>query len=74
MLNRNYRLAGERESFLKAIRFFSGIAYQSWGKLLTPLVNGLRVIGPFKPIWADQAARLRTTRSSSRGTPDSWPR
>ena len=50
--------AGERDSFLKSVRFFSGIAYQSWGKLLTPLVNGLRVIGPFKPSWADQAARL----------------
>ena len=50
--------ASEREGFLKAVRFFSGISYQSWGKLLTPLVNGLRVIGPFKPVWADQAARL----------------
>ena len=48
----------ERESFLKAVRFFSGISVQSWGKLLTPLVNGLRVIGPFKPNWADQSARL----------------
>jgi len=50
--------ADERESFLKAVRFFSGISYQSWGKLLTPLVNGLRVIGPFKPNWAEQGARL----------------
>ncbi len=49
---------GERDNFLKAVRFFSGISYKSWGKLLTPLVNGLRVIGPFKPIWAGQAARL----------------
>jgi ethanolamine utilization protein EutP (predicted NTPase) len=50
--------ASERESFLKSIRFFSGISYRSWGKLLTPLVNGLRVVGPFKPRWADQTARL----------------
>jgi ethanolamine utilization protein EutP (predicted NTPase) len=50
--------ADERENFLKAVRFFSGISYQSWGKLLTPLVNGLRVIGPFKPNWAEQAPRL----------------
>lgn len=48
----------ERASFLKAVRFFSGISCQSWGKLLTPLVNGLRVIGPFKPIWADETPRL----------------
>lgn len=50
--------ADEREIFLKAVRFFSGISYQSWGKLLTPLVNGLRVIGPFKPTWAEQAPRF----------------
>jgi len=48
----------ERERFLKAVRFFSGISYQSWGKLLTPLVNGLRVIGPFKPNWSEESARL----------------
>ncbi|OAI09219.1 hypothetical protein A1353_24680 [Methylomonas methanica] len=50
--------AGERDKFLKAVRFFSGISYQSWGKLLTPLVNGLRVIGPFKPTWSEESARL----------------
>jgi ethanolamine utilization protein EutP (predicted NTPase) len=50
--------AAERESFLKSVRFFSGISYQSWGKLLTPLVNGLRIVGPFKPSWAEEASRL----------------
>jgi hypothetical protein len=50
--------ANEREAFLLSVRYFSGISYQSWGKLLTPLVNGMRVIGPFKPNWAEQAARL----------------
>ena len=49
---------GERDNFLNTVRFFSGISYQSWGKLLTPLVNGLRVIGPFKPNWAAKTARL----------------
>ena len=48
----------EREVFLLAVRYFSGISYRSWGKLLTPLVNGMRVIGPFKPEWAEQAARI----------------
>ncbi|MBK6744721.1 MAG: hypothetical protein IPG66_17915 [Hydrogenophilales bacterium] len=48
----------EREAFLLAVRYFSGISYRSWGKLLTPLVNGMRVIGPFKPEWAEQAARI----------------
>jgi hypothetical protein len=48
----------ERESFLDVIRFFSDNHYQSWGRLLTPLVNSMRVVGPFKPNWADQPERL----------------
>lgn len=48
----------ERKTFLSAVRYFSGISYQSWGKLLTPLVNGMRVVGPFKPDWVEKAARL----------------
>src|SRR2546426_8659417 len=34
--------ASERSEFLSAVRFFSGISVRSWGKLLTPLVNGDR--------------------------------
>lgn len=52
------RPASERSSFLKVVRFFTGIASESWGKLLTPLVNGIRVSGPFKPEWADQRTKL----------------
>jgi ethanolamine utilization protein EutP (predicted NTPase) len=48
----------ERASFLAAIRFFSDNHHRSWGKLLTPLVNSMRVVGPFKPNWTDQTARL----------------
>jgi hypothetical protein len=48
----------ERDNFLNAIRFFSDNHYQSWGRLLTPLVNSMRVVGPFRPNWADQPARL----------------
>lgn len=51
-------VAAERAAFLKSVRFFSGIAVQSWGKLLTPLVNGMRVSGPFKPDWTDEQPRL----------------
>ncbi len=50
--------ASERSEFLKIIRFFSGNATKSWGQLLTPLVNGLRAIGPFKPLWAQEFTRL----------------
>jgi hypothetical protein len=48
----------ERPEFLRAVTFFSGIAYRSWGKLLTPLVNGIRVAGPFRPDWAQTSPRL----------------
>lgn len=48
----------ERGTFLNAIRFFSDNHIQSWGQLLTPLVNSMRVVGPFKPNWADHSARL----------------
>ncbi|RUW94394.1 hypothetical protein [Mesorhizobium sp. M7A.F.Ca.US.010.02.1.1] len=48
----------ERDSFLNAIRFFSDNHYQYWGRLLTPLVNSMRVVGPFRPNWADEPARL----------------
>ena len=48
----------ERPAFLRSVTFFSGISYRSWGKLLTPLVNGMRVAGPFRPDWAERAPRL----------------
>lgn len=50
--------ADERSEFLKTVRFFSGNATKSWGRLLTPLVNGLRVSGPFQPTWAKESANL----------------
>ncbi len=49
---------GERDAFLKSIRFFSDNHYQAWGRLLTPLVNSMRVAGRFRPNWADGPARL----------------
>ena len=47
-----------RAQFLRAVRYFSGIAHQAWGTLLTPLVNGMRVAGPFAPKWADHPSGL----------------
>ena len=44
-----------RREFLTAVRFFSGIDRQLWGRLLTPLVNGIRVAGPFAPSWSSPA-------------------
>jgi hypothetical protein len=52
--------SSKRAEFLAAVRFFSGIDRGHWGKLFTPLVNGIRVAGPFAPTWTDvtEAPRL----------------
>ena len=38
-----------RADFLRELRRFSTNHHQQFGRLLTPLVNGLRVQGPFRP-------------------------
>jgi len=48
----------ERPAFIAALRFFSGISDRWWGRLLTPLVNGMRVKGPFKAVWSSTDPRL----------------
>src|SRR4051794_30315167 len=42
----------DREEFLADLRRFAGNDAADFGTLLTPLVNGLRVRGPFHPDWA----------------------
>lgn len=44
-----------RKTFLKQVRWFSSNHNQQFGRLLTPLVDGVRVRGPFQPA----ASRLR---------------
>jgi hypothetical protein len=39
--------AAGREQFIKEVKRFTGNAREEFGKLLTPLVNGVRVAGPF---------------------------
>ena len=39
----------DRDTFLKQARWFSGNHDQQFGRLLTPLVDGVRVSGPFQP-------------------------
>jgi len=48
----------ERGAFISTLRRFSGISDKCWGKLLTPLVNGMRVQGPFQAAWAENEPRL----------------
>lgn len=43
--------ASERDHFLKAVRWFCANNREEWGDLLTPLVTGIRVAGPFRPDW-----------------------
>ena len=42
-----------RRDFLKAITRFSSNYAPYYGRLLTPLVNGVRVSGPFTPTWLE---------------------
>lgn len=44
----------DREAFIKAVTRFSGNQARHFGRLLTPLVNGVRVAGPFYPEWNDE--------------------
>lgn len=39
----------DREAFLRQARWFSSNHDQQFGRLLTPLVDGIRVHGPFRP-------------------------
>jgi hypothetical protein len=41
----------DRQVFLRAVSRFSSNYANYYGRLLTPLVNGLRVSGPFGPTW-----------------------
>lgn len=48
----------DREAFIRTIMRFSSNQARDFGRLLTPLVNGIRVSGPFTPYWAESGARL----------------
>lgn len=42
----------DREAFIRSITRFSSNLASRFGRLLTPLVNGVRVAGPFAPEWS----------------------
>ena len=48
----------DRASFIKIVSRFSSNYAPLFGRLLTPLVNGIRVSGPFQPDWASEDVRL----------------
>jgi energy-coupling factor transporter ATP-binding protein EcfA2 len=43
---------GDRETFVRTINLFSSNRARLFGQLLTPLVQGIRVAGPFRSTWA----------------------
>jgi energy-coupling factor transporter ATP-binding protein EcfA2 len=47
----------DRAEFISTIKFFSSNAASSFGRLLTPLVDGVRVMGPFFPTFTDKQPR-----------------
>lgn len=48
----------DRNAFIKVVTRFSSNSAPLFGRLLTPLVNGMRVSGPFQPVWASEPVRL----------------
>jgi signal recognition particle receptor subunit beta len=50
--------SSDRDQFIKTISKFSSNYAPLFGTLLTPLVNGVRVAGPFIPTWAKSTPKL----------------
>lgn len=62
----------DRAEFLKHVRWFSSNFAPSFGRLLTPLVDGLRVKGPFHPEFTNRHVKVVYLDGQGLGhTPDS---
>ncbi|WP_375289778.1 hypothetical protein [Qipengyuania sp.] len=48
----------KRDEFIQQVRWFSSNYAPSFGRLLTPLVDGVRVSGPFEPTFTDDLPQL----------------
>lgn len=48
----------DRDLFIKTINRFSSNYAPNFGKLLAPVVQGLRVAGPFRPAWFSEEAEI----------------
>lgn len=48
----------DRDEFIQQVRWFSSNYAPSFGRLLTPLVDGVRVCGPFAPNFTDDLPKL----------------
>jgi hypothetical protein len=64
----------DRKAFLKTVNRFSSNYAHNFGRLVTPLVNGMRVAGPFRPSWISNKEVPRVVLMDCEGlghTPDS---
>lgn len=62
----------DRTEFLNQVRWFSSNSAPSFGKLLTPLVDGIRVTGPLFPTFMDYQPKVVLLDGEGLGhTPDS---
>jgi len=62
----------DRDDFLRQVRWFSSNYAQAFGRLLTPLVDGIRVRGPLYPVFTERQAKVVYLDGQGLGhTPDS---
>ncbi|QSI78773.1 hypothetical protein [Niveibacterium microcysteis] len=62
----------DRDDFLRHVRWFSSNYAPAFGRLLTPLVDGIRVRGPLHPVFTDRRAKVVYLDGQGLGhTPDS---
>jgi hypothetical protein len=62
----------DRDEFIREVRWFSSNYASEFGRLLTPLVNGIRVAGPLYPTFTEDRPRLVLLDGQGLGhTPDS---
>lgn len=62
----------DRDDFLRQVRWFSSNYAPAFGRLLTPLVDGIRVQGPLYPVFSDRRTKVVYLDGQGLGhTPDS---
>lgn len=50
--------SSDRDEFMRQMRWFSSNHHKAYGRLLTPVVQGMRVKGPFLPAFADEIPKV----------------